>query len=120
MSMNVEIKKQWVAALESGDYGQCRGHLHSGSSYCCLGVLTELYIQAHPEGHGWRTDSTHSAFFFGSPDDRLTSLLPKAVQEWAGLESASPDLDGDLLIDLNDTEALSFKEIAQEIKGSDL
>ena len=119
--MNAEVKEQWVAALESGDYDQCRGYLHSGMGYCCLGVLTELYIQAHPEGRGWQPSSSKSSVFsFGSSDDRLTSLLPEVVQEWAGLKSDSPEVGGSLLIDMNDTEALRFKDIAIAIKESDL
>lgn len=45
--MEKEIKKQWLAALRSGEYQQCTEVLReSGSSgaksYCCLGVLAEV------------------------------------------------------------------------------
>lgn len=37
--MTPELKQKWIDALESGNYQQCRGRLHDGKGYCCLGVL---------------------------------------------------------------------------------
>lgn len=50
--MNPEIREQWATALESEEYSQGRGnlcHLNSDGikEYCCLGVLTDLYLRAH-------------------------------------------------------------------------
>ena len=34
-----ELQEKWLTALESGEYAQCKGSLHRGAGYCCLGVL---------------------------------------------------------------------------------
>ena len=46
--MNQEIKKQWIAALRSGNYLQTKEFLKTAPvrggqpRYCCLGVLCEI------------------------------------------------------------------------------
>jgi hypothetical protein len=59
-TMKPEIKALWIAALEGGEYKQGPGCLryNSGVSvqHCCLGVLTELAVQAgvmKDDGHGY-------------------------------------------------------------------
>jgi hypothetical protein len=44
MKMPSKLKKDWVAALRSGEYQQAKGRLckvgeFTGTGYCCLGVL---------------------------------------------------------------------------------
>ena len=88
-----EIKKAWCAALTSGVYEQGShtlverhiNYLPGGGEqetirYCCLGVLADLYVKAHPQ----------------DPDASLVTvpcrlyLLPPVVQEWAGLAEEDP------------------------------
>lgn len=38
MQVNIGQLKKWIAALDSGEYKQGKGHLQSGDSYCCLAV----------------------------------------------------------------------------------
>ena len=47
--MKPEIKKLWVDALRSGEYKQAREVLRTngGTSFCCLGVLTDLYCKSN-------------------------------------------------------------------------
>lgn len=40
--MQGELKAKWVEALRSGKYQQCRGGLHDGTGFCCLGVIADL------------------------------------------------------------------------------
>lgn len=40
--LNPDLKKQWIEALRSGDYQQCRAKLTDGKGYCCLGVLAKI------------------------------------------------------------------------------
>ena len=47
MKMNEAVKTKWIEALLSEEYLQGKGCLKRGEEYCCLGVLTELYIQEH-------------------------------------------------------------------------
>lgn len=40
--MNKSLKKKWVKALRSGEYGQGSGLLHDKGKFCCLGVLADV------------------------------------------------------------------------------
>lgn len=40
--MDKKLKANWVKALRSGKYQQCRTQLTNGSGYCCLGVLAAV------------------------------------------------------------------------------
>ena len=41
--MNGDIKAKWLAALRSGEYGQCFYSLRKdGHKFCCLGVLCDV------------------------------------------------------------------------------
>ena len=50
------IKTQWVAALRSGKYAQGQQCLYDPdtNTYCCLGVLEQLFLDSH--GWGWEVD----------------------------------------------------------------
>ncbi len=37
-----ELKTEWIAALRSGEYKQCKNKLTDGVGYCCLGVLCDI------------------------------------------------------------------------------
>lgn len=36
-------QKQWIKALKSGKYKQCKSELCNGVGYCCLGVANEIF-----------------------------------------------------------------------------
>lgn len=73
--MNAKIKRKWVSALRSGDYTQGKNKLAHRGSYCCLGVLCDLYTKE--TGKKWRDRKD---------EDYQQEQLPKAVQEWADLD----------------------------------
>ena len=57
--MDAELKAKWISALRGGEYQQCRGKLHDGVGYCCLGVLAKIapapFIKlAELDTIGWR------------------------------------------------------------------
>jgi hypothetical protein len=94
--MKQNIKEQWVKALRSGKYSQGRIYLRSSSNqYCCLGVLCDLYQQAHPEKSHWIIDrSTCYAFRYQQEGDvwadaylwnQRSTSLDSNLQDWAGL-----------------------------------
>lgn len=89
--MNEEIKAQWVAALRSGDYRQGTGFLRYKGAFCCLGVLCDLAVKA---GTGVNvqlgTSFNPDAYRF----DGKSAHLPDRVQEWAGVESTDPEVNG--------------------------
>lgn len=47
--MKPDIAKKWTEALRSGEYEQCTLQLKKGEGFCCLGVLTDLYIKEHED-----------------------------------------------------------------------
>ncbi|QGT54330.1 hypothetical protein b3_0086 [Synechococcus phage B3] len=77
--MKQEIKERWVAALRSGEYRQTRSTLRDETGFCCLGVLTDLYLKENDEE--WVLINTHYSF----DDENL--LLPQQVQEWAEIDT---------------------------------
>ncbi len=107
--MNNEVKQEWLKALRSGDYKQGEGQLRNGDTYCCLGVLTDLYCKQN-NGDSWNDVASYS-------DGRL----PHRVRTWADLQSGDPrvghDDNGTMtnLSALNDS-GRSFNDIADLIE----
>lgn len=123
--MNEQIQKDWVDALRSEKYEQCSDKLkNERNEYCCLGVLTELYIKAHP-GACWVSDEDFG-YHLQDVDGKVTEGhgLPNPVALWAGIDAflkigfAVPKLKntGAVLVHLNDMDGLNFKQIADEIE----
>jgi len=123
--MNQEIKKKWVDALRSGKYKQGKGTLRFNDKYCCLGVLTDLYIKSNnrewTDKHS-RVDD-NSDYYNVYEFEGTLSVLSESVKNWAGLKSNCPSVDykcgnplstRKLLVELNDQDT-SFVEIANII-----
>lgn len=80
------VVEQWVAALRSGKYQQTSNTLHDDVGYCCLGVLCDLYQQAHPSMAMWeKLEDLGWAITVGGSSERLA--LPPEVQEWTKLRT---------------------------------
>lgn len=104
--MNPSIKQIWLNALRSGKYEQGQSSLHEDGKFCCLGVLTDLYIRE--TNQEWEEYSGNTFAFHDDP-----SFLSHAVKEWAGLHLAW--IDDRPLSTIND-EGASFEEIANLIE----
>jgi hypothetical protein len=80
--MKQEIKKQWIAALMGDEYKQGQRALrsvHEGEvTYCCLGVLCDIYSKE--TGTPWIPERDSEVFRMLN----LSGTLPDAVQEWSG------------------------------------
>lgn len=116
--MNPEIKQRWIEALKSGQYWQGKNLLKQEDSegqitYCCLGVLCELYLEDYPEAFGGWVRTEKGEFSL----DSQGAALPGAVREWSGMESSLGGYGGGgaLFLD-NDTYNKSFGEIAEIIE----
>ena len=122
--MKADIAKKWIKALRSGKFKQAKHKLkrvdsRGGESHCCLGVLCELYQQAHKRKLRERTRGIVSEF--AGKD----ATLPPSVMRWAGMRTdlgeiahhPCPDNAFALLTlaKLNDTGS-SFKQIAKVIE----
>ena len=111
--MKKTIAEKWVKALRSGKYAKTKGLLckvakNGNKSYCCLGVLTELYNKEHIDKESLDGES-----------------LSYSVSNWAGMRSrvgmiaGSGHYSGKTLADLNDCDQSkrSFMRIADIIEG---
>ena len=115
--MKPGIAKIWKEALRSGKYNQVQGFLAKKNSkdkdysYCCLGVLCEIYFSKHPE---LKVNETHLQKSYG--EERDYYQLPNIVQKWAGMQTNKGSFSGNEgnLIKLNDS-GFTFHEIADII-----
>lgn len=114
--MNPEIKGKWLTALRSGDYVQGKGFLcgvkgDGSKDYCCLGVLTDLYIQEM--GLEWKHGISYLHF------DGQAVMLPLSVMNWSGVSDTGLfyDEEGEMgdLADINDTSD-NFDKVIQIIE----
>lgn len=125
LKMNPEVKKKWLKALRSGEYKQTVGVLHKkGGGFCCLGVLTDLYLKEKGIEDGWvgedRGDECQVKLTKSGEHD-FENLLPSKVASWAGLKGQDNPVCGDFsLAEWNDGEGgatrKTFKKIADLIE----
>lgn len=134
LKLDPKIKERWVTALRSSRYRQGMRALCSrtGSqeSFCCLGVLCELYIEDHPqlkELVGEASYTTHTRRIYqDSLGGESGAMLTNAIKAWAlGLNEVSyiDHVAGDFMLPktkqwlsaLNDG-GYSFHTIADKIE----
>lgn len=118
-------RKDWIAALRSGQYDQARNFLcrlgedGKPTGFCCLGVASEL-AQVPSD------DLPQVRLYGGSGSDQV---LPLEVREWLGVTESSPSVnipadhelweehgDSAVLAELNDN-GMTFAEIADLIEA---
>lgn len=112
--MKTEIRELWTAALRSGKYKQGTGALSAYGKHCCLGVLSELAVEAGVIDVDREVPTPvrdEVADLFGGSE----ALLPEKVVLWAGLDSDNPELGERRASTWNDFEGKSFEEIADLI-----
>lgn len=143
--MNPDIREQWAAALESGDYQQGYEQLciptatdledapltewirkaHGDvRTYCCYGVLCELAVKAGIINPGIVVTDGDANDGCAIQYDGATLMLPWSVASWAGITFSDGTEDVDVTTDsgngtslarLNDTKH-PFTEIAAIIR----
>jgi|LakMenEpi03Aug12_release.lakeMendotaPanAssembly.Ray.scaffolds.fasta_scaffold845043_2 hypothetical protein len=120
--MNQQIKQQWIEALRSGEYSQAQEELRVGDSFCCLGVLCDLYGKSKGANFWKETTQKSGYYYFESlPEQYEYGTLPINVSEWAGLGGIDIPVveygeQKTAISDLNDKEQLSFNQIAAIIE----
>lgn len=97
--MKEEIKELWTKTLRSRKYKQGQKKLRTNEGFCCLGVLTDLYIQETGDGEWVRTNALGSRdpngdhWAFQSSYGRLErNFLPTVVMDWAELHRSNPEI----------------------------
>jgi len=119
----------WVESLRSGEYKQATYMLRNeDGSFCCLGVACDLWLKSGdaPKGAKWVGDGIIQ--FKARPNAnkdwnsyRKYGDLPTVVKEWLGLSNDTGSYflkDGKEtnLVNQNDIDGKSFKQIAQIIE----
>jgi hypothetical protein len=95
MKLNEQIKAAWLTALRSGDYKQGTGYLCQHGQHCCLGVLSQLAVEAGAA----KAEVDGDRIRYTSPTDpHLGSMAmpPMAVARWAFGEQADSLTDYEL------------------------
>lgn len=118
------IRAQWTDALRSGDYVKGEKALHKVEtdddgkvkhSFCCLGVLCELAVEAGVVERRLRGNEDQGRYYYYNAHDEWAgsdSVLPEVVRKWAGLGSENPNVD----LTKNASEAVSA--VAEELNTS--
>ena len=85
--MNQEFKKEWVAALRSGEFIQGKNALCADGKYCCLGVACELL---HRKGLTPKrvSKTSENITYYGTLES--SALLPEDVQQSMKIMEKSP------------------------------
>lgn len=129
--MNPEVKQLWIEDLRANSQLQGKGCLRSEEyygdhgeqesySYCCLGRLCELFKQQTRNGE-WLDDTIFRVRNEDGSEDASSGFLPYPVQQWAGLNTNNPFIDGEdtLLVAAtycNDSLGWDFLQIADAIE----
>lgn len=129
LEKQTQVRKDWVAALRSGEYKQGKGLLRrpgkTGDKFCCLGVLCEMAVKAGVIPAAKYMEAATIVGdrygYGGGKTGPSTELPPKKVRDWAGIttENGTFDVQGDFpntLTELNDN-GKTFKAIAKIIES---
>ena len=136
MKMNERIKEVWLTALRGGKLKQGYGKLFQNKKYCCLGVLTKLYIKecgakVDFKQEDWEVTTTTNAERTDYLWNEFEGCLTPEVAKWAGLRGKNrtdPEIKGISLSTHNDgaeghtwtgrneVPRKTFKEIADLIE----
>jgi hypothetical protein len=99
---NIEFLNRWADRLINGDDKQCQGYLrHDKDTFCCLGIACDLF-----DTNIWRKECCQYSY------RGCVSELPREIRTFIGITLA----ESDYLIQLNDIQNKTFKEIGQYIK----
>lgn len=118
--LNPGVKAKWVTALRSGDYRQGTLRLRwrgtGRDTYCCWGVLTDLYRKETGNGE-WQGDSV-SGYLFVDGDQEDSCGPTENVCKWAGVSIKDQSNFGVIghLMGMNDEHKNTFPEIADWIE----
>ena len=101
-----EPQRLWVEALRSGKFEQTLSVLQDSDGFCCLGVACAV-----------AKDHEIEVELFADGDIKGTSLqIQPKVKKWLGLNTSLGSFSDTELSTLNDSDKLTFDEIANYIE----
>lgn len=110
-------RKTWLDALRSGKYKQGTTYLKVDDCYCCLGVACEL------TGYPSEEELGYTSWEELGGNNRLISTMSKNIMNYYGFafadglfKNAYTYKDHNSLANLNDTERMTFNEIADFVE----
>lgn len=113
--MKAEIKQKWITALRSGEYKQGKRRLKDGDSYCCLGVLCDLYGKEF--NVSFENTLERGEEFLGK-----INFLPTVVGIWSGIADISGVYEENIyhpnrrMLSIDNDNGKTFTEIADIIE----
>jgi hypothetical protein len=114
-----EARKEWIAALRSGEYKQITGYLAARGGYCCLGVACHIFadrLELQRAEHLYPQGKTITF-------NESARTLPDSVIALLGLYSeggsSSYESDRKSLVELNDNAGYTFAVIADALETGD-
>lgn len=107
--MNLEVKTNWIEALNSGEYEQGKGALCRGGKFCCLGVLTDLAVKDGQRIEVRERENRSVRY------NESTQSLPPVVQGWAGVNVSLPRVTVGLALEVMDE---AEKESGEALKDA--
>lgn len=118
--MNQEVKQKWITALRGGEYKQGRDALKTAdNTFCCLGVLCDLYLQEGNPGEWKYVRGGINVRFYPDPttlEGSNAAYLPESVQQWAGMDSDNGSMGTEYPLSTLNDAGKSFLEIADIIE----
>lgn len=127
-------RREWIAALRSGEFKQGQAALHSltdeGERFCCLGVACKIggatefqrYVRKHTNSEG--TEQVEMTYVLYGKVGSSSEVLPPAAMAWLGVTASNPSVNMPVgsdywpsrsLATLND-EGQSFEFIADALE----
>lgn len=101
--MDKDAKREWVAALRSGEYKQTYNKLYDSGSYCALGLLCKVAEPLEWDEYANCLVTERGDFY---------NTFPNTEQCKVGLKSQ----DAMTVTYMNDKKHASFKQIADYIE----
>lgn len=114
--MNQEVKTKWLDALRSGKYEQGQSFLRVDDTFCCLGVLCDIYLKE--KNLNWiQVNVDDDPILYSCMRFTEDEVLPEEVMKWVSLDTPDPRITSKnaQVSELND-DSYSFNEIADLIE----
>lgn len=110
----IQLLKDWVAALRSGEYKQGRGCMRNKfDAYCCAGVLCDVYSKTVSPLIIKKAGDRY-AFKMGKYDTSFTGVIPDEILK--NLKEQFPEFQEGILYRMNDYQHFTFDEIANYLE----
>ena len=108
--MNTKVIKEWIKALRSGKYKQCKRDLRNEDEFCVMGVLCDLHRKKF--GGEWVKQSGRPFYSYKKRRCTITS----EVRSWIGWQAMAITETPPSVIKMNDGDDRDFNFIADQLE----